>query len=119
MIEDFVLTLPDHEAKLVKRLHQLVTEISPRLTCRFSYGVPYYFGKRRVCFIWPSSKGASGVKEGVLLGFCEGHLLEDESGSLQMGTRKQVGIIPYTQLNEIKREVIQPLLLQAELVDKG
>lgn len=118
MLADFLLSLPDHEAALVKRLHEIVITTLPELQCKFSYEVPYYFGKRRVCFIWPASKGASGVKDGVLLGFCEGHRIGDESGSMKMENRKQVGVIVYTSLKQIDPEVIIPLLQQAWLVDK-
>ena len=117
MLSDFLLTLSDHERLIVNRLHEIITQSAPELECRFSYKVPYYFGRRRVCFVWPSSSGASGFNNGVILGFCEGNSLEDEGGVLQMGMRKQVGIIPYEHVSEVDASIVIPLLRQALLVD--
>lgn len=62
---------------------------------KLSYGVPYYFLKSRICFIWPASMPNSSNAEGVTLGFCKGYLMGNEEGLLKAQGRKEVFVILY------------------------
>jgi len=48
--------LPEDEREIVDVLRQIVVEnLPPYCVERFSYNVPCYYGKRRICMIWPAS----------------------------------------------------------------
>ena len=83
---------------------------------KFSYDVPYFYGKRRICFIWPASK-QYGPKSGVNLGFCYANRMDDPDDILEKGSRAQVYIINFQKVSEIKVKQIQKYLLEAKLVD--
>jgi len=117
-IDDFIRELPKNEREIVRRLRMLVLEADPRIKEQFSYGVPYYFRKRRVCFIWPSSSKYGPKDALVSFGFCYGNQLSNEQGILLAEGRKQVRIIKYDALNKVDDEVIAPILQEALLVDQ-
>ncbi|TND08293.1 MAG: hypothetical protein FD123_2435 [Bacteroidetes bacterium] len=117
--EDFITNLPPGEKQLVEALRSIVLSCSPAFVEKLSYGVPYYFLHRRVCFIWPASAGAAGIDEGVLLGFCYGNLLSNEQGLLEIDGRKQVYMITIRELSDIKPELFCEIIHEAILVDEG
>jgi len=107
-IEDFIVTLPMGEQRVVKRLRALLLDQDPRLQEKFSYGVPYYTHHRRIFFIWPSH-AYLGSKDGkVTLGFCYGNLLSNAQGLLLAEKRKQVYMIRFNTLQEVS-DIEQPL----------
>jgi hypothetical protein len=115
--EDFYYNLPEEEKAIVSRLRSIVQSVAPELTEKISYNVPYYFRHTRVCFIWPSSV-KPGPKSGVALGFCKGYLLSNEQGILEKENRKEVYMITFHSLKDIKENLIREILLEAMLVDQ-
>lgn len=115
-IEAFIYDLPKHEREMCLRLRHIVLQSAPDFEELFSYGVPYYFRNRRVCCIWPAS-AKGGPRRGVFLGFCQGNLLSNEQGIIEMGDRKRFGLIRYFDVKEIKEEPILEILQEAILVD--
>jgi hypothetical protein len=115
---EFLEFLPENERVLVDVLRQIVLENLPA-TCkeRLAYHVPYYYGKKRICLIWPGSVPRGGIREGVLLGFCQGHQLKDEDQYLLHGTNKQVFYKIFKQVEEIDENAIVKLLEEAVRVD--
>ncbi|HEV7643114.1 MAG TPA: hypothetical protein VGO50_04160 [Pyrinomonadaceae bacterium] len=72
-------------------LRQIVLDdLPPYCVERLSYNVPYYYGKRRICMIWPAAVPRGGIKTGVLLGFSQGHRLADVDRYLTHGTNTVV-----------------------------
>ena len=119
-VEEFLDHLPENEKLMVLILRELILECIPDCTEKLSYNVPYYFRNKRVVFIWPASVPWGKVPmEGVKLGFCQGHLLQDKSGYLEKGSRKQVYTRTFFKPEEIDVELLRAYLQQAVEVDGG
>jgi hypothetical protein len=116
---DFWDRLPENERLLVDVLRQIVLETLPT-TCkeRFAYNVPFYYGKRRICLIWPASVPRGGFKTGVFLGFNQGYKLADVNQYLLHGTNKQIYYRIFHTPEEIDEEKIVVLLKEAIELDK-
>ena len=114
--DDFYYNLPKEEKTIVDRLRQIVVECAD-FTEKISYNVPYYFLKSRVCFIWPSSV-KPGPKSGVALGFCRGYLLSNEQGIVDMEGRKEVGMIIFHDVKEIKEDLLREIINEAVIIDE-
>ncbi len=110
--------LPENERLLTDVLRQIILSHLPK-TCKekLSYNVPYYYGKRRICMLWPASIPRGGVKEGVLLGFSQGYRLKDTHAYLKNGTNKQVYYKIIRSLDEIDETAICALLKEAVQFD--
>lgn len=113
---DFYGGITDHEKPIVNRLRAIVFDVNPNFREKISYGVPYYFLHTRVCFLWPASV-RPGPRSGVVLGFCQGHLMSDERGLLDRANRKVVATLIFHGVNEIEPEIIRELLEEAIFVD--
>jgi len=110
--------LPEKERIIVDVLRQIVSENLPGY-CKekLAFNVPYFYGKRGICIIWPATIPRGGIKEGVLLGFWQGNKLNDEDDYLTHGTNKKVFYKIYKQIEEIDEAVIVKLLKEAVRVD--
>src|SRR5215211_2565904 len=99
--------LPEDEKIIVDVLRQIIHENLPG-NCRekISYNVPFFYGNRGICIIWPSAIPRGGIKEGVLLGFWYGNKLNDEDNYLTNGTNKQVFYKIYKSAEEIDEAAI-------------
>ncbi|MBS4028855.1 MAG: DUF1801 domain-containing protein [Ignavibacteriales bacterium] len=117
-MEEFLASLPKKEREITLRLRKIVAKAAPELKERFSYGVPFYFGKQRVCFIWPSSAPFGKNNSSVEFGFCRGNLLSDEHKILEHGTRKQVYMITYTSTQQIQKTILKEYIEEALVVDE-
>ena len=111
--------LPEEEWILVDVLRNIVRQGLPDY-CRekFSYNVPYFYGNRGICIIWPATIPRGGIKKGVLLGFSHGNKLNDIDNYLIKGTNKQVYYKIFTSVDEIDAEAIHKLLDEAVRVDQ-
>lgn len=99
---EFFEHIKPHERELVSYLDELIKDVIPNTKRKLAYNVPFYYGKRRICFIWPASVPWGNVKlQGVQLGFCEGYLLSDPTGFLEKGNRKQVCTKTYSTIDEV------------------
>jgi hypothetical protein len=111
--------LPENERLLVDVLRQIVIENLPA-NCKekLAFNVPYFYGNRGICIIWPAAIPRGGIKQGVLLGFWQGHKLKDEDGYLTHGTNKKVFYKVFKDVEEIDEPAIVKLLKEAIRVDK-
>ncbi|HEV8512954.1 MAG TPA: DUF1801 domain-containing protein, partial [Cyclobacteriaceae bacterium] len=71
---------------------------------KISYNVPFFYGKKGICIVWPSTIPRGGIKRGVLLGFWYGNKLKDEDHYLTHGTNKQVFYKIYQSVEEINEK---------------
>lgn len=114
--DDFYNEITDQERTIVDKLRAIVLDVNPNFVEKISYGVPYYFLNTRVCFIWPASVRA-GPRSGVMLGFCQGRLMSDEHGILDMENRKVVATLTFHDANEVEPDIIKELIEEAVFID--
>lgn len=111
--------LPENERIIVDVLRQIITEHLP-VYCKekISYNVPFFYGNKGICIIWPSTIPRGGIKEGVLLGFWYGNKLKDADHYLSHGTNKQIFYKIFKTPEEINEKAIVKLLKEAVSLDK-
>ena len=111
--------LPEHERIIVDVLRQIIIEnLPPECKEKISYNVPFFYGRRGICIIWPATVPRGGIKEGVLLGFWYGNRLNDVDHYLTHGTNKQIFYKIYKSPEEIDEAAIVKLLKEAVKIDK-
>ena len=111
--------LPEEERIIVDVLRQIIIENLPeRCKEKISYNVPFFYGNRGICIIWPATIPRGGIKEGVLLGFWYGNKLKDTDHYLTHDTNKQVFYKIYKSAEEIDEEAIVKLLKEAIKLDE-
>ena len=112
--------LPEEERIIVDVLRQIILENLPA-GCKekIAYNVPYFYGNRGICIVWPSTIPRGGIKEGVLLGFWHGNKLADEDGYLTHGTNKQVYYKIFKTAEDIDEGAIRKLLKEAVVLDNS
>ena len=112
--------LPEEERIIVDVLRQIILENLPaRCKEKIAYNVPYFYGNRGICIVWPSTIPRGGIKEGVLLGFWHGNKLADEDGYLTHGTNKQVYYKIFKTAEDIDEGAIRKLLKEAVVLDNS
>ena len=110
--------IPDNERIITDVLRGIILKTLPETTKeKLTYNVPFYYGRRRICLIWPASIPWGGIKSGVLLGFCYGNKLKDADAYLTHGTNKQIFYKIYHSTEEINRIAIVRLLKEAIELD--
>jgi hypothetical protein len=117
LVELFSL-LPEDERIMVDVLRQIIIETLPDY-CKekISYNVPFFYGNKAICIIWPSTVPRGGIKKGVLLGFWYGNKLIDQDRFLEHGTNKQVFYKIYRSVEEIDDKPIKKMLKEAIRLD--
>jgi hypothetical protein len=110
--------LPEDERIIVDVLRQIIIENLPNY-CKekLAFNVPYFYGHKGICIIWPAAIPRGGFKEGVLLGFWQGNKLKDEDHYLAHGTNKKVFYKIYKDPEEIDEMAIVKLLKEAVKID--
>ena len=110
--------LPEDERIITDVLRQLVLEtLPPYCKEKLTYNVPFYYGKRRICLIWPASVPWGGIRNGVLFGFCQGPKLSDSDGYLDHGNNKQIYYKIFRSSEEIEIDQLTVLLKHAVEID--
>ena len=120
-IADLIDYLPEDERKLLIKLRSIIQEHAPQARERLSFQVPFYKINKDICFLWPGSVlwGKTKMYDGVRLGFTNGHLLQDQTGYLDMGDRKQVAYHDFKSLKDIDEERISTYLYLAIDIDES
>ena len=106
--------LPEDERIMTDVLRQIVLETLPAF-CKekLTYNVPYYYGKRRICLVWPAAVPWGGFNTGVMLGFCQGNKLKDADRYLTHGTNRQVYYKIFQSTGEMDMNAIVSILKEA------
>ncbi|HRO69227.1 MAG TPA: DUF1801 domain-containing protein [Chitinophagaceae bacterium] len=117
-IAELYSILPEEEKIIVDVLRQIILEMLP-VNCRekISYNVPFFYGNKGICIVWPATVPRGGIKSGVLLGYWYGNKLKDEDGFLTHGTNKQIFYKIYQRAEEIDDRPIKKLLKEAFKLD--
>ncbi len=110
--------LEDEEKIIVDVLRQIITEHLPKNGKeKIAYNVPFFYGNKGICIIWPATIPKGGIKKGVLLGFWYGNKLKDIDHYLTHGTNKQVFYKIFYSAEEIDENAIIKLLEEAVQLD--
>jgi len=111
--------LPENERIITDVLRQIIIETLPK-SCKekISFNVPFFYGHKGICIVWPASIPRGGFKEGVLLGFWQGNKLNDEDDYLIRGTNKKIFYRIYKSVDDIDVIPIVKLLKEAVRVDE-
>ena len=112
--------LTENDQIILDVLGQIIRENLP-VYCKekISYNVPYFYGNKGICIVWPASIPRGGIKEGVLFGLWQGYLLEDEDQYLTHGTNKKIFYKIFKSPDEIDETAIVKLLKKAINLDKS
>jgi hypothetical protein len=110
--------LPADERITVDVLRQIIKGNLPE-NCRekISYNVPFFYGNKGICIVYPAFIPRGGIKKGVLLGFWYGSRLRDADNYLTHGTNKQIFYKIYNSVEEINERAIVKLLKEAVKLD--
>ena len=112
--------LPENERIITDVLRQIIKEnLQGYGKEKISYNVPFFYGNKGICIIWPATVPGGGIKKGVLLGFWYGCKLQDKDYYLTHGTNKQVFYKIFYSPKEINSRAIIKLLKEAVKVDEG
>ena len=56
--------LPENERIIVDVLRQIIIEnLSPEYKEKISYNVPFFYGNRGICIVWPSTVPRGGISK--------------------------------------------------------
>lgn len=117
-ILQLIETLPENERIITDVLRQIILEkLPPYCKEKISFGVPYFYGNKGICIVWPATIPRGGIKAGVLLGFWYGNRLKDRDRYLTHGTNKQIFYKIYKEPEEIDDRKIIRLLDEAIALD--
>lgn len=110
--------LPENERIIVDVLRQIVKATLPS-NCKekISFSVPYFYGNKGICIIWPATIPRGGIKKGVLFGLWYGNRLKDPDNYLTHGTNKQIFYKIYNSPEEIDFKKVVKLLKDAVVLD--
>lgn len=110
--------LPEEERITVDVLRQIIIENLPAY-CKekISYNVPFFYGNKSICLVWPAAIPRGGIKAGVLLGFWYGNKLKDAGNYLEHGTNKQIFYKIFKSYEEIDESAIVKILEEAVKLD--
>ena len=112
--------LPEHERIIVDVLREIIKEqLPPNGKEKISYNVPFFYGNKSICLIWPSAVPRGGIKKGVMLAFWYGNKLADKDHYLSHGTNKQVFYKIYHSVDEINVITLTKILKEAITLDEG
>jgi len=112
--------IPEQERIVVDVLREIIKENLPANGReKISYNVPFFYGNKSICLVWPSSVPRSGIKKGVLLAFWYGNKLNDVDNYLTHGTNKQVFYKIYNAVEELDVKAIEKILKEAAALDTG
>jgi hypothetical protein len=115
----FETRIPAEHSELMERLRELILLNIPDCQERLAYGVPHFYLRSRVCFIWPTTVKGSGVEEnGVLFGFWKGHLIKHKQEELRGQENKIVRFNVYQDIEQINEGDIRVWLQEANLLDQ-
>lgn len=120
-VEEFLEYLPERELQIVNQLRNLVKLTFPSYREELAYNIPFYYNHRRICFIWPAAVPWGSITQGVALGFVHGHKLDPKKELLEFETRKNVGRLIFSTVQDVmaEEEAIRFLLQEAYLLDSN
>lgn len=118
-VEEFLDYLPENELVVVEYLRRLIYDCIPGVREKLAYNVPFFYGHSRICFIWPAAVPWGKVPQnGIKLGFCKGHLLNDELAYLELEHRKEVSWKTFFEVPVQDEDILKTYLFEAAAIDE-
>lgn len=109
-VEEFILKQKGAHQELLAFLHPYF--LQKGLHARMAYGLPFYYGKKWICYLKPNKNGT------VDLSFTRANLFEDPSGLLESRDRRQIKSLVLHDLESLPYQAIEDCLAAALAVDK-
>jgi len=118
-LDAFYDFLPSNELQVAQMLRQLIYDSVPICTEKLSYNVPFFYGQKSICFIWPGSVlwGKKKSYNGVRLGLTHGYLLDNSMEYFEEGNRKYVIHRDFLSPQDIDHDIVKAYLQQAAEID--
>ena len=113
-LADFNNAISEQELEIVEILRESIYDSIPEIRERLAYNVPFFYRKRRLCFIWPASVPWGGISSGVALGFVQGSKMT----TLPVLPGKQIASIVFQHKNEIDKSDLETWLFEALQIDE-
>lgn len=112
-VPGFISSYDAPQSEIMTILRARIHDLGPHVQEKISYKIPFFHFYGPLCYLSPKS-------EGVDLAFTKGHQLEDESGLLQSGGRKQVASRTFYSVAEVEEheDSIRQLLNQAAILNE-
>lgn len=110
-VDAYIYKCPSPEREIMAYLHHLFLKL--QLKPKLSYGLPFYYGKRWLCYLHPLKEG------GLELCFPRAQEFEDPTGLLQIKSRKRIKGITINNLNEINESAILKIVDVAIEIDQA
>ncbi len=108
-VENFIYKAESPAQEIMDFLHGYF--LSKGLRAKLSYGLPFYFKTKRLCYCNPQKSG------GIELCFTEADKFEDPTGLLQIRDRKRMKGIHLKSLETIPLEALEQILAVALQLD--
>jgi len=110
--------LPESERLMVDVIRNIIIDVLPgRCKEKISFNVPYFYGNKGICIVWPASVKGGGITKGVLFGLWRGNELQDYSQYLTKGKNKKIFYKIFYSLEDIDESQIKSILIEAILLD--
>ncbi len=107
--EEYILNFKGPQSEILAYLHQYF--LKKGLEARISYGLPFYYGKRWVCYLKPNKD------DSLDLSFTRANQFKDPTGLLQSRERRQISSIQLFSGNDIPIEAIDQIVAAALELD--
>ena len=104
-VENFIFKSPSPAKEIMDFLHSYF--LSKGLKSKISYGLPFYIGKKWICYCNPQKSG------GIELCFTHAHQFTDPTGLLQIRDRKRMKGIYLTSLESLPLDALEQILAAA------
>jgi len=110
--------LPESERLMVDVIRNIIIDVLPgRCKEKISFNVPYFYGNKGICIVWPASIKGGGITRGVLFGLWRGNELQDHTQYLTKGKNKKIFYKIFYSLEDIDESQIKSILTEAILLD--
>lgn len=104
-VENFIFKSPSPAKEIMDFLHNYF--LSKGLKSKISYGLPFYIGKKWICYCNPQKSG------GIELCFTHAHQFTDPTGLLQIRDRKRMKGIYLTSLESLPLDALEEIVAAA------
>jgi len=110
--------LLENERLMVDVIRNIIIDVLPgRCKEKISFNVPYFYGNKGICIVWPASIKGGGITRGVLFGLWRGNELQDHTQYLTKGKNKKIFYKIFYSLEDIDESQIKSILTEAILLD--